>query len=126
MINKEVDMKRDNSRRDEAMKVEFVFRKESDGEFLHVKLATEVWNDPKGVGIIALLGQCIMKSVHPNICFDFAGLPLIHSMLLGECANIIKLAQDNKKKIKMRFNKESAELVRATRLDKLVKIEEVD
>jgi hypothetical protein len=120
-------MRRDEgSKRDLGMKIEFSTKRTFDGEYTVMKMTTDLWNEPKGISLISMVGKAVLENpAFPMICYDFSGMPLIHSMLLGECANFIKLAQDNNKKIKMRFNKESAELVRTTRLDKLVDIEEV-
>ncbi len=109
----------------ESIQVEFFIKEENGIECFYMKSLDTKWSSTRGSYIFSEVGESLLRSRYRSICFDLSNLTLISSSYLGGIMNLISLAKELKKSIKLRLNKVCMEPFEVASINKVIDIEVV-
>jgi hypothetical protein len=99
---------------------------EKDGEqWINVLVGERIWSELRSVELFGKIAESLLAGSFRNLCYDLSSINMVSSRLFGICFNIINKAEESKKKVSFRLNKDAMETAILANFNKRAQIEVV-
>ena len=99
---------------------------DKEGEkWINVLVGERIWSELHSIELFGAIAETLLAGSFRNICYDLSRLGTVSSRLFGICFNIINKAEESKKKVSFRLNKDAMETALLANFHKRARIEVV-
>jgi hypothetical protein len=103
----------------------FSIEERKEGKWLVIQMNERIWSELNSLELFSDIGESLLFGSFRNICYDLSRIGTVSSRLFGICFNIINKAEEMKKKVAFRLNKEAMETATLANFHKRAQIEVV-
>jgi hypothetical protein len=94
-------------------------------EWVCVKVLDRSLHDPRSIALLGEMCESLLMYMYPRLCIDLSTVELVTSTVFGTVFNVQHTAQDQKKTLKLRLNKDAMETARDTGAGDVLVLEQV-
>ena len=108
-----------------ALPVVFSIEDKEGEKWINILVGERIWSDLHSIQLFGDVAEALLAGSFRNLCFDLSRIGTVSSRLFGICFNIINKAEESKKKVAFRLNKDAMETAVLANFHKRARIEVV-
>ena len=108
-----------------ALPLSFSIEDKEGEKWVNVLVGERIWSDLHSIELFGGVAEALLTGSFRNICYDLSRIGTVSSRLFGICFNILNKAEELKKKVSFRLNKEAMETAILANFHKRARIEAV-